>query len=44
MDSTFRLIPPEKMAEKILKQKYGETRINLKLLEMMITTKHVSKL
>lgn len=32
MDSTFRLIPPEKMAEKILKQKYGETRIKFKVV------------
>lgn len=32
MDSAFRLVPPEKMAEKILKQKYGETRIKFKVV------------
>ena len=32
MDSAFRLVPPEKMAEKILKQKYGETRMKFKVV------------
>ena len=33
MDSTFRLVPPEKMAEKILKQKYGESDLKFKVIK-----------
>lgn len=33
MDSTFRLIPPEKMAEKILKQSYGSSELKFKVVK-----------
>ena len=33
MDSTFRLIPPEKIAEKILKQSYGSSELNFKVVK-----------
>ena len=32
MDSAFRLVPPEKMAEKIIKQQYGETKMKFKVV------------
>ena len=33
MDSTFRLIPPEKIAEKILKQSYGSSELKFKVVK-----------
>ena len=33
MDSAFRLVPPEKMAEKILKQSYGSSELNFKVVK-----------
>ncbi len=33
MDSTFRLVPPEKMAEKILKQSYGSSELKFKVVK-----------
>lgn len=33
MDSTFRLIPPEKMAEKIFKQSYGSSELKFKVVK-----------
>ena len=31
-ETTFRLVSPEKMAEKILKQKYGESDLKFKVI------------
>ena len=33
MDSTFKLIPPEKIAEKILKQSYGSSELKFKVVK-----------
>lgn len=33
MDSTFRLIPPEKIAEKILKKSYGSSELKFKVVK-----------
>lgn len=33
MDSAFRLVPPEKMAEKILKQSYGSSKLKFKVVK-----------
>ena len=33
MDSTFRLIPPEKISEKILKQSYGSSELKFKVVK-----------
>ena len=33
MESTFRLIPPEKIAEKILKQSYGSSELKFKVVK-----------
>lgn len=33
MDSAFRLVPPEKMAEKILKQSYGSSELKFKVVK-----------
>ena len=33
MDSTFRLIPPEKIAEKILQQSYGSSELKFKVVK-----------
>ena len=33
MDSAFRLVPPEKMAEKIFKQSYGSSELKFKVVK-----------